>query len=60
MLEAGGVKGKLSKDGCEVVVSADDCEAVSHLLDEWAAERELPFSAVQVDGCSLVLAPPAG
>ncbi len=60
MLEAGGVEGKLSKDGCEVVVDGDDCEAVSHLLEDWAAERELPFSPVQVDGCSFVLAPPAG
>ena len=60
MLEAGGVEGKLSKDGCEVVVDAEDCETVSHLLEEWAAERELPFSPVQVDGCSFVLAPPAG
>jgi hypothetical protein len=60
MLEAGGVEGKLSDDGCEVVVSADDCETVSHLLEEWAAEREIPFSPVQVDGCSFVLAPPAG
>ena len=60
MLESGGVEGKLSDDGCEVVVSADDCEAVAHLLEAWAAERELPFSPVQVDGSSFVLAPPAG
>jgi hypothetical protein len=60
MLEAGGVEGKLSKDGCEVIVSADDCETVAHLLEGWAADRELPFSPVQVDGCSFVLAPPAG
>ena len=60
MLEAGGVEGKLSEDGCEVTVSADDCETVSHLLEEWAAEREIPFSPVRVDGCSFVLAPPAG
>ncbi|HST25208.1 MAG TPA: hypothetical protein VLJ76_04395 [Gaiellaceae bacterium] len=57
---AGGVEGKLSDDGCELTVSADDCETVSHLLEEWAAERELPFSPIQVDGCSFVLAPPAG
>ena len=60
MLEAGGVKGKLREDGCEVVVQADDCETVAHLLEEWAAERELPFVPVQVDGCSFVLVPPAG
>ena len=59
-LEAGGVEGKLSKDGCELVLDGDDCETVSHLLEGWAAERELPFSPVQVDGCSFVLAPPAG
>jgi hypothetical protein len=60
MLEAAGVEGKLSKDGCEVIASADDCETVAHLLEGWAAEHELPFSPVQVDGCSFVLAPPAG
>jgi len=60
VLEAGGVEGKLSKDGCRVTVDADDCETVAHLLDEWAADRELPFSPVQVDGRSFVLAPPAG
>jgi hypothetical protein len=59
-LEAGGVKGKLRKGGCEVIVSADDCETVAHLLEDWAAEHELPFSPVQVDGCSFVLVPPAG
>ena len=59
-LKAGGVEGKLSDDGCELTVSADDCETVSHLLDEWAAGRELPFLPVQVDGCSFVIAPPAG
>ena len=59
-LEAGGVKGKLRRDGCEVIVSADDCETVAHLLEDWAAEHELPFSPVQVDGCSFVLVPPAG
>jgi len=60
VLEAGGVEGKLSTDGCRVTVDADDCETVGHLLDEWAADRELPFSPVQVDGRSFVLAPPAG
>jgi hypothetical protein len=60
MLEAGGVEGELSKDGCKVTVSADDCETVAHLLEEWASEHELPFVPVQVDGCSFVLVPPAG
>ena len=60
MLEAGGVTGKLSKDGCEVKVDGDDCETVGHLLEEWAAERELPFAPMQIDGCSFVLVPPAG
>ena len=59
-LEAGGVEGKLSKDGCKVTASADDCETVAHLLEGWAAEHELPFAPIQVDGCSFVLAPPAG
>lgn len=60
MLEAAGVDASLREDGCEVVASADDCETVAHLLEEWAAEHGLPFSPVQVDGCSFVLAPPAG
>ena len=36
VLEAGGVEGKLSKDGCEVIVSADDDVMVRHLLEDWA------------------------
>jgi hypothetical protein len=60
MLEAAGVDASLSEDGCELVASADDCETVAHLLEAWAEAREIPFSPVQVDGCSFVLAPPAG
>jgi hypothetical protein len=60
MLEAGGVEGKLSKDGCEVVVDADDGETVAHLLEEWAVQHELPFVPVQVDGGNYALVPPAG
>ncbi len=59
-LEAGGVRGKLSDDGCEVIVSADDCETVAHLLEEWAAVHELPFLPVKVDGGGYALVPPAG
>jgi hypothetical protein len=60
VLEAGGVAGRLSDDGREVIVSGDDCTIVAHLLEEWVAERQLPFVPVQVDGCSYVLVPPAG
>jgi hypothetical protein len=60
MLEAGGVKGKLSKDGCAVTVKGDDSETVVHLLEGWAAEHELPFAPVQVDESSFALVPPAG
>ena len=59
-LRAGGVQGELSEDGCELTVSADDCETVAHILEDWAAESALPFSPVQVDGGNFVLAPPAG
>jgi len=59
-LQAGGVKGKLRKNGCEVIVSADDAVAVGHLLEGWVADRALPFVPVQVDGSSYVLVPPAG
>ena len=60
MFEAGGVEGKLSKDGCEVIVSGDDAVTVGHLLEGWAAEHGLPFVPVQVDGSSYALVPPAG
>jgi hypothetical protein len=60
MLEAGGVSGKISDDGCEVIVNADDGETVSHLLEEWAAGHELPFVPVQVDRSNYALVPPAG
>jgi len=60
VLEAGGVEGKLSKDGCEVSVGADDDATVRHLLEDWAAEHELPFVPVQVGGGNYALVPPAG
>ena len=59
-VRAGGFKGKLSKDGCEVIVSADDAVTVGHVLEDWVAGRALPFVPVQVDGSSYVLVPPAG
>ena len=59
-LEAGGVRGRLSHDGREVIVSADDGAAVAHLLEDWVAERRLPFVPVRVDGSSYALVPPAG
>jgi hypothetical protein len=59
-LEAGGMRGRLSDDGHEVIVSADDCTTVGHLLEDWVAERRLPFVPVRVDGSSYALVPPAG
>ncbi len=59
-LEAGGVSGTLSDDGNEVIVSGNDGATVTHLLEGWAADQELPFVPVQVDGSSFALAPPAG
>jgi hypothetical protein len=59
-LKAGGVSGRLSKDGCELIVSADDAVKVGHLLEGWVAGRSLPFVPVQIDGSSYVLVPPAG
>jgi len=60
MLAAGGVEGKLSKDGCELTVKGNDAVAVAHLLEGWAAERELPFAPVRVDESCFALVPPAG
>jgi len=59
-LLAGGVRGVLSPDGREVVVSGDDGGAVTHLLEEWALRHELPFVPVQVGGTSYALVPPSG
>ena len=60
VLEAGGVEGKLSRDGCEVIVSAGDSVTVRHLLEDWVTASELPFVPVQVDGGNYALVPPAG
>jgi len=60
VLRAGGVEGKLSKDGHEVIVKADDAVTVRHLLEDWVAEQELPFVPVQVGESSYALVPPAG
>jgi hypothetical protein len=59
-LAAGGVSGELSDGGCEVIVEADDGDAVARLIDQWASGQGLPFVPVHVGGSSYVLVPPAG
>ncbi len=59
-LEAGGVTGKLSRGGCEVIADTQDGGEVARLIDEWATGHGLPFMPVQVDGSSYALVPPAG
>ena len=54
------MSGTLSDDGNEVTVRGDDGATVTHLLEGWAQDQELPFVPVQVDDSNYALVPPAG
>ena len=45
---------------CEVDFSGDAVEEVSHVLDDWLEEHELPFTQEQTGEHTLVVRPPAG
>ena len=60
VLEAGGVEGKLSKDGCEVIVERRRRRNGRAPARGLGRRHELPFVPVQVDGGNYALVPPAG
>jgi len=56
-LAAHGFSAEADDNGC-VVVQANDLAGVEHALDDWTAERGLPFVAHPVGDAGLVLCPP--
>ena len=45
---------------CELEFAGDAVDDVSHALDDWLEEHELPFTPEQTDEHTLVVRPPAG
>jgi hypothetical protein len=56
-LNGNGFSAKADGDGC-VVVEADDLVGVEHALEDWTAERELPFVTRALGDDRIVLCPP--
>jgi hypothetical protein len=57
-LAAGGLDTELDERSGELHVRADDLLGVEHAVEQWAAERGLPFVPYVVDDQRVVLAPP--
>ena len=45
---------------CELEFAGERLGDVSHALDDWLEEHELPFTPEQTDADTLVVRPPAG
>jgi hypothetical protein len=45
---------------CDVEFAGDAVTDISHALDDWLEEHELPFTPEQTDDHTLVVRPPAG
>jgi hypothetical protein len=57
-LTAQGIPADVLTDPDRVAAMADDLASVEHALEEWTAERGLPFVPQQVDEQHVVLSPP--
>ena len=56
-LSAKGIEAELSEPG-RVTLNAEDFVLVEHAVEEWSAERGLPFVPMQVDDKRVVVSPP--
>jgi hypothetical protein len=57
-LTARGIQADVLTDPDRVAVTAPDLALVEHAVEEWTAERGLPFVPLQVDEQHVVLSPP--
>jgi hypothetical protein len=57
-LTAQGIQAEVLSDPDRVAAVADDLAAVEHAVEDWTAERELPFVPMHVDDRHVVLSPP--
>ena len=49
-----------TRHDCELEFAGEAVADVSHALDDWLEEHELPFTPEQTDAHTLVVRPPAG
>ena len=56
-LSAKGIEAELSEPNC-VTAKAEDFAVVEHAVEEWTAERGLPFVPLHVDDRRVVVTPP--
>jgi hypothetical protein len=56
-LSAKGIEAELSKPDC-VTAQAEDFALVEHAVEEWTAERGLPFVPMHIDNRRVVVTPP--
>ena len=52
-----GIEAEVLSD-CRVTATADDLAVVEHAVEDWTAERELPFVPQVVDDKLVVVSPP--
>ncbi len=57
-----GMKGELVDYDNHVAVQVADCddETLTHAIEDWLHERELPLVPVRIDDCTYAVQPPAG
>jgi hypothetical protein len=56
-LSAKGIEAELSEPNC-VTAKAEDFVLIEHAVEEWTAERGLPFVPLHVDHRRVVVTPP--
>jgi hypothetical protein len=55
-----GIQSEVLTDPDRVDAVADDLALVEHAVEDWTAERELPFVPLVVDGKHVIVTPPGG
>jgi hypothetical protein len=57
-----GLKGELVEDHDHLAVQVQGCDEtqLTHAIEDWLEERQLPFVPVRIDDCTFAVAPPAG
>jgi hypothetical protein len=57
-----GMKGELVDYDDHVAVQVEDCNEseLTHAIEDWLRERELPLVPIRLDDCTYAVQPPAG
>ena len=57
-----GLDAELVDHDNHLAVEVADCdeEQLTHAIEDWIRERELPFVPVRIDDCTFAVSPPAG